>query len=524
VAASSTTFTLAPAVAKGASYHVTVTGQPTSVPAETCSVTSGGTGVANANVTSIVVTCAVSSFTVGGTISGYTGSGLVLSDSVSTHTATPVSGAGSFTLSGTSNSGSTYNVTVTTQPTAPAQFCRVTGGAGNVTTAPITSIGVACTNVGKYVFVANTFDTAPETGSIGVFAINVSTGAIAAANGNPGTPATPVAGTDANPIALGVDPTGLYLYVANSGVDNVVPGTMGPPVTPTTISGGNDIATFTIGAGGTLTEGTPLALTNNLEPTSLAIDPTGPYLYVGNNDFNGDGAIVGLDPTAGVLGAQQTNSPYEGGQPLGLAVDSTNKFLFTANPFDSTVVVYPINGDGTLPATPGADPAATLTDPYAVATSPTGLYVYITDTKALPATVAGTVTAYSYSGTTGALTLVGSYPVGIGPEGIAIDPTGSFLYVSNTNDGTVSAFKISSTDGSLTVIGTYTSTTSSLPSASPTAVAIDPSGQFLYVANGDAGSITAFTITAGTGVLVAGAETPATNGPFGTGTSAIAIE
>jgi hypothetical protein len=46
--------------------------------------------VANANVTNIVVTCAATSnFTVGGTISGYTGSGLVLTDSVSGHLASP---------------------------------------------------------------------------------------------------------------------------------------------------------------------------------------------------------------------------------------------------------------------------------------------------------------------------------------------------------------------------------------------------------------------------------------------------
>jgi 6-phosphogluconolactonase (cycloisomerase 2 family) len=151
--------------------------------------------------------------------------------------------------------------------------------------------------------------------------------------------------------------------------------------------------------------------------------------------------------------------------------------------------------------------------------------VYITDTLALPATAAGTVTAYSYDATTGALTQVhAGYAVGIGPEGIAIDPTGSFLYVSNTHDGTVSAFKISSVDGSLTVIGTYTSTTTSEPSASPSALAIDPSGQFLYVANGDSGTVTAFTITAGTGVLVKGVEIGATNGTGGTGSSSIAID
>jgi 6-phosphogluconolactonase len=480
-------------------------------------VTGGpASGTASANVT-VTVVCK-NQYTISAAVSGLNGgTGMVLQDNGADNLS--ITGNGTFAFATKIASGGAYAVTVSTQPTStPAQFCTVAAGTGTASAA--VTVNVTCRNVGQYVFVANTHDNS-GTGTIGVFAITASSGAIAAANGTPAAPAIVPASTDDNPVGLGVDPTGPYLYVANSGLSNLVTGT------PNTISSGNDVATFTIGAAGALTEGTAAALTDNLSPVSLAIDSAGPYLYVGSNDFNADGAIVAFHPSAGVLGGQLTGSPYEGTEPYGMAVDSTKAFLFTANPFDGVVVVDPIT-TGTLPTTaPTADPAAaSLTSPYAVAASPTGLYVYITDTVALPATTAGTVTAFSYSATTGALTKVhASYAVGIGPEGVAIDPTNSFLYVSNAHDGTVSAFKISGTDGSLAVIGTYTSTTTGIPSTSPTALTVDPSGQYLYVANGDDGSVTAFSITAGTGVLVLVGAGPvgATNGT-GVGTSAIAIE
>ena len=93
----------------------------------------------------MVVTCTTSTFTVGGTITGLTGSGLVLTDSVSTHTASPAAHAASFTITPAVNSGATYTVTVTTQPTNPTQNCVVTAGSGTVTTANITSVVVTCT-------------------------------------------------------------------------------------------------------------------------------------------------------------------------------------------------------------------------------------------------------------------------------------------------------------------------------------------------------------------------------------------
>src|SRR5579862_5696386 len=71
-------FTFATAIASGDAYKVTVLTQPTN-PVETCSV-GNAAGTATANVASVKVTCAVGTLSVGGTVSGLAGTGLVLQD------------------------------------------------------------------------------------------------------------------------------------------------------------------------------------------------------------------------------------------------------------------------------------------------------------------------------------------------------------------------------------------------------------------------------------------------------------
>jgi len=135
-------FTFTTALASGANYSVTVMTQPTG-PNQTCGVTSGSGTVASSNVTSVTVTCTTNSFTIGGTVSGLAGTGLVLQDNGGNNL--PVSANGSFTFTTAIASGAGYTVTVLTQPSGPVQTCMVTSGGGTVTNANVTSVQVACT-------------------------------------------------------------------------------------------------------------------------------------------------------------------------------------------------------------------------------------------------------------------------------------------------------------------------------------------------------------------------------------------
>ena len=80
-------------------------------------------------------------YTIGGTVSGLSGSGLVLQNNASDNLS--VTANGTFTFATPMASGGAYQVTVLTSPSNPAQTCMVTGGAGSVT-AKVTDVHVAC--------------------------------------------------------------------------------------------------------------------------------------------------------------------------------------------------------------------------------------------------------------------------------------------------------------------------------------------------------------------------------------------
>src|SRR5258705_165992 len=136
-----TAFTFITQLASGAAYAVTVLTQPTN-PSQTCTVTNGSGTVASANVTNISISCATRSFTVGGTLSGLTGSGLVLQNKGGNNLT--INANGPFTFTTPILSGATYAVTVLTQPTGQSQTCSVASGSGAVGAGNVTNVAVNC--------------------------------------------------------------------------------------------------------------------------------------------------------------------------------------------------------------------------------------------------------------------------------------------------------------------------------------------------------------------------------------------
>lgn len=151
-------FAFPTALADGSPYTVTVSSQPTASPAQTCTASHGSGSIAEANVTNIAVTCAAiaSNYTVGGTVIGLAGSGLVLSLNNGVQTL-PVSANGSFTFPTALANGSAYAVSVATQPGAPAQSCSISNGSGTVAGANVTNVSVVCsTNSPSYIVTPST--------------------------------------------------------------------------------------------------------------------------------------------------------------------------------------------------------------------------------------------------------------------------------------------------------------------------------------------------------------------------------
>jgi len=139
-----TTFTFAVPLISGTAYAITVAAQPTA-PSQTCTVTSGGTGtIGSGNIGNVAVTCVTNGFTLGGTITGLTGTGLQLATAGEPNLDV-VPGATTFAFVAPLIGGTAYAVTVAAQPTAPSQTCSVTsGGTGTIGTANVSDVVVTC--------------------------------------------------------------------------------------------------------------------------------------------------------------------------------------------------------------------------------------------------------------------------------------------------------------------------------------------------------------------------------------------
>jgi fibronectin type 3 domain-containing protein len=81
-------------------------------------------------------------YTIGGTVSGLSGTGLVLQNNGGNNLA--VSANGTFTFSNAVASGSSYRITVLAQPSNPVQTCSVANGSGTAN-ANVTNIQITCT-------------------------------------------------------------------------------------------------------------------------------------------------------------------------------------------------------------------------------------------------------------------------------------------------------------------------------------------------------------------------------------------
>jgi 6-phosphogluconolactonase len=437
------------------------------------------------------VSCSINSYTVGGTVTGLTGTGLQLKDNGSdTYTVTPPASGNTepFTFPTSIQSGGAYSVTVATQPSNPAQICSVTGnGSGNVTAANITNVTVSCANVGRFVFVANKYDGA--NGDMSAFTINQATGALTAVAGSPFA-------ADLSPTSVVVDTTGQFVYVGNRASLDVTAFTLDPST---------GIPTFKANYSSTHTG-----------PTSLAITPADNFLIASGGGvdpgFAGSMFPFTLNNQSGKL-TGLSNVDLTGSPPSS-AIDPTGSYIFVPVP-SHFIAVYGIGADGSLNPT-----TQTSTGPFQNGPSkPFGTAVWPGGTAAggfvyVASNSPGSVGVFSYD-STGTLTSVATADAGFGTSGLAIDPAGKYLYAANTTDGTISAYSINQSTGALTSVGPDVATgflnVANAASAAPTDLQWDPSGQWLYCTNYADGSISLFTASSGVLTLVGTYNTVATS-------------
>lgn len=135
-------FTFSQKFASGSAYAVEVFRNPAS-PAQTCTVMNGtGTNITG-DVGSVSVTCSATGYTVGGSLTGLTASGLVLRLNGTSDLIVTV-GSSSYAFPDSVATGGTYSVAVASQPTGLKCTVTPATAAGTAASANVTNIAVTC--------------------------------------------------------------------------------------------------------------------------------------------------------------------------------------------------------------------------------------------------------------------------------------------------------------------------------------------------------------------------------------------
>lgn len=139
ISSGATTFSFSTRILTGDSYSVSVTGQPTG---KTCSVANASGNMSSNGVSNVQVTCANRAYTLGGSITGLTASGLKLKNS--TEIIDISSGSVDFNFSNPLAYGSSFDISIDTQPLGVTCGISNNSGAGTVGSSNITSVVVYC--------------------------------------------------------------------------------------------------------------------------------------------------------------------------------------------------------------------------------------------------------------------------------------------------------------------------------------------------------------------------------------------
>ena len=311
------------------------------------------------------------------------------------------------------------------------------------------------------------FNNAPP--NVSGFNINASTGALTAVPGQPTTT------TDNNPIRVAITPNGKFLYISNHN---------------------DQVDAYSVGPNGVLT--TIQAVPGYAVAAPFGIVATNNYVYVASS--TGSIAVFSINQTTGALTALTCSacSTGAGSTPQNIVLDPSGTYLYVALPGTNAIGVGTIAQSGANAGTltsfvnayTGPASGSSAFTPEDLALTPSGHYLYASNYLGPPPGLGATyITTFTVSGTT--VTLGSNVTVGNSPNGLAIDASGSCLYVANVGSGNVSAFTIGGSGGLTPVTGSPFASGSGSGSQ-PVGATVDPTNNFLYVSNQGDGTVSGF--------------------------------
>jgi 6-phosphogluconolactonase len=305
--------------------------------------------------------------------------------------------------------------------------------------------------------------------------------------------------TGLNPAALAITPDASTLFLSNTG--------------------DSTISIYTVKSDGSLTSaGSPTPVS---APNALAVDSTGKFLFIasqGNSGVIGQpGSVPGTISVFSISGTtltQVSNPPFPsalpgevtGNGPAALLASPTANFLYVSDQFTGNVAAYSYDSTGALTLigshAAGSNPAGLAFSRCAGVSAATNVCKTGADGNVLFVANSGSnnvsaFTACIQANTTcpsanGMLTQVSGSPfaAGIGPSSIIVDPVADFVYALDRSSFQVSQYRFSPATGALTALSPSAASTG----ASPLSGAITLEGNWFFVANNGASSLSAYSV------------------------------
>jgi 6-phosphogluconolactonase len=297
------------------------------------------------------------------------------------------------------------------------------------------------------------------------------------------------AATDAGPVAMAVDPSAPFAYVANFNAGFLSIFAFNPQ--KGTLTAATDPNTGLL-VGPTFCGPNPAAMT---------ITPGG-LIYVLNQVANPVPnrpgqvqatitafAIFGQTGALTAVTGEPFNTPA-GSSTLPVAIASTpdSKFVYIADAAQASISGFTIGPNSALTPMPSSFTAGP--GPTFITIDPSSRFLYVADQKS------NQVFGFAINGSTGALSPLNGSPFAAGntPVSLSVDSTGVLLVAANKGSNNISAYSINSATGGLTPLQGSPFKTGTAPAS----VTFDGTNRFVYVADSVSNDVAGFAITNGT--------------------------
>jgi 6-phosphogluconolactonase (cycloisomerase 2 family) len=297
-------------------------------------------------------------------------------------------------------------------------------------------------------------DNSKKTGDVAAFSVGKD-GALASIALTP-PPAIPC--ETLSPVALALDSSGKFLFVASQAFSNVGAGETctSPPANGTPAAG--VVSVFSVSSGA-LTAQANVAIpvpagapgTTTATPTAIAVSNSGNFVYVTDAT---NGTVVGFAfDSAGALSSVPGQFFLVGNTPRAVLSPPAGNFLYVANAGSDNIHEFSINTDGSLvPITATTNPIGAGIGPIAMLTTPDAKYFYAL------ANGGSQISAYTLNHVTGELKAVGpnggTVSTGANPVAFTIRSDGSttgdfWVFTSNFGANSISSYALNGPTGAL---------------------------------------------------------------------------